>query len=93
MVFSIFFEELVDSEFFEQNNNGFFIQFKAAVFITVFGSWLRYFCLYNFNSFTLLLIPTSFVALANPILTNGISKTAYRWFGDNEVRIFNLFIK
>lgn len=24
------------------------------------------------------------IALANPVITNGISKTAYRWFGDNE---------
>lgn len=63
---------------------GLSFSFKTAAILTVVGSWLRYFCVFNLNSFTLLLIPQSLIALANPIITNGISKTAYRWFGDNE---------
>lgn len=57
--------------------------FKVAAVVTVVGSWMRYFCIFTFDSFTLMLVPTVLIALANPVITNGISKTAYRWFGDN----------
>ena len=58
--------------------------FKLAAILTIGGSWLRFICLGSFDNFEILMAPQSLIALANPIITNGISKTAYRWFGDKE---------
>lgn len=66
---------------------GLSVSFRVAAFVTILGSWLRYFCLRDMKSFYWMLAPQMLVATVCPILTNGISKMAYRWFADDEVAV------